>query len=127
MEEVHVAHKILEWAESNQLRIWWGKGQLDGSFFPMLDDRGTTHWLMSVWTYGGLEVQFQMMQTKPPFSFEAKRLELLHRLNTISGVEIPPDGMTRRPPVSLSTLKDKPVLGQFLAIFDWVIQEVRAS
>jgi hypothetical protein len=33
MEETEVARKILEWAESNRLRIWWGKGQKDGSFF----------------------------------------------------------------------------------------------
>jgi hypothetical protein len=93
----------------------------------MLDDRGATHWLISVWTYGRVEVQFQMMQTKPPFSDEAKRLELLHRLNTVPGVKIPPDGITRRPPIPLSVLKDGAVLGQFLAKLDWVIQEVRAS
>jgi hypothetical protein len=127
VEEVEVARKILEWAHTQQLRIWWGKGRKDGSFFPMLDDRGTAYWLMSVWTYGRLEVQFQMMQTKPPFSAEAKRLELLHRLNMIPGVDIPPDGITRRPSLSLSILKDEPVLGQFLGMFEWVIQEVRAS
>jgi hypothetical protein len=127
IEESEVARKILEWTEDNQLRIWWGKGRKDGSFFPMLDDRGTTYWLISVWTYGRLEVQFQMMQTKSPFSAEAKRLELLRRLNTIPGVEIPPDGMTRRPPISLSILKDGEVLSLFLATLDWMIREVRAS
>jgi hypothetical protein len=93
----------------------------------MLDDRGTAYWLISVWTYGRLEVQFQMMQTKPPFSVEAKRLELLHRLNTIPGIEIPPDGISRRPRIPLSVLKDEVVLSQILATLDWVIQEVRAS
>jgi hypothetical protein len=126
-EEAEVAHKILDWAHAAQLRIWWGKGRKDGSFFPMLDERGTTCWLMSVWTYRRLDVQFQMMQMKPPFSLEAKRLELLHRLNTIPGIEIPPEGMTRCPPISLSVLKDEPVLRKFLATLDWVIQEVRAS
>jgi hypothetical protein len=93
----------------------------------MLDDRGTTYWLISVWTSGRLVVQFQMMQTKPPFTAEAKRLELLHRLNTVPGVKIPSDGITRRPRIPLSVLKDEAVLGQFLAALDWVIQEVRAS
>jgi hypothetical protein len=68
-----------------------------------------------------------MMQTKPPFSVEAKRLELLHRLNTIPGIEIPPDGISRRPRIPLSVLKDEVVLSQILATLDWVIQEVRAS
>jgi hypothetical protein len=59
-----------------------------------------------------------MMQTKPPFSVDAKRLELLHRLNTILGVQIPPDGITRRPRLPLSVLKDEVVLSQFLATLD---------
>jgi hypothetical protein len=126
-KETRVARKILEWAETNQLRIWWGKGRKDGSFFPMIEERGTTHWLISIWTYGRLEVQFQMMQTKPPFSTEAKRLELLHRLNSLPGIVIPRDGITRRPTISLSILMNDVVLGQFLAALDWVIQEVRAS
>jgi hypothetical protein len=45
----------------------------------------------------------------------------------IPGVEIPADGMTRRPSISLSVLKDGAVLGQFLEALDWVIQELRAS
>jgi hypothetical protein len=52
---------------------------------------------------------------------------LLQRLNSIAGVEIPPDGITRRAPIPLSVLKEAAVLSQFLATFDWVIQEVRAS
>jgi hypothetical protein len=72
-------------------------------------------------------VQFQMMQTKSPFSAEAKRLELLHRLNPVPGVKIPPDAITRRPPIPLAVLKDGAVLGLFLAALDWVIQEVSAS
>jgi hypothetical protein len=96
-------------------------------FFPMLDDRGTAYWLILAWTSGRLEAQFQMMQTKPPFAAEAKRLELLHRFNTVPGVKIPHDAMTRRPPIPLSVLKDGAVLGQFLAALAWVIQEVRAS
>jgi len=67
-----------------------------------------------------------MMQTKLPFSAEAMRLELLHRLNRISEIEIPADGITQRPSISLSVLQDGAGLSQFLATFDWVIQEVRA-
>src|SRR3990170_5397549 len=31
------ARKILDWAKANKLRIWWGKGSKDGSFYPMVD------------------------------------------------------------------------------------------
>jgi hypothetical protein len=93
----------------------------------MLEDREATHWLISVWTYGRVEVQFQMMQTRGPFATEAKRVELLNHLNAIPGIHLPADAITRRPAVSLATLKDEAVMSRFLATLDWVIQEVRAS
>jgi hypothetical protein len=37
VDEVKVARKILEWSKGKNLRIWWGKGAKDGSFFPIFD------------------------------------------------------------------------------------------
>lgn len=127
VEEARVARAILAWAQGKNLRIWWGKGSQDGSFFPLLDIRGTSYWLISVWTYGRLEMQFQMMKNKPPFDEEAKRLELLRRLNALPGVDIPADAITRRPSIPLTTLQDEVILKQFLDICDWIIGEVTAS
>lgn len=125
--EASIARKILAWAQSRKLRIWWGKGTQDGSFFPMYDYQGKQYWLISVWTYGRLEIQFQMMQTTPPFDAEAKRVKLLQRLNALPGVTIVPTAITRRPPLALSLLQDDTVLQQFLAIGDWIIQEITTS
>jgi len=80
IEESKVARKILEWAKARNLRIWWGKGKKSGSFFPMFDYRGNSFWLISVWTYGTIEIQFQMMKNSSPFDDEAMRLELLQRI-----------------------------------------------
>ncbi len=77
-----------------------------------------------MWTYGRLEVQFQMMQNKPPFDNEAKRLELLRRLNTLPGTSMAADAITRRPRILLTKLQDEAVLKQFLDICDWIIDEV---
>ena len=93
----------------------------------MFDSQGKQYWLFAVWTYGRIEIQFQMMKTTPPFEAEAKRVELLQRLNALPGVIIPPDGITRRPSIRLSVLQDETVLQQFLAICDWIIQEITAS
>jgi len=125
--EATIARKILVWAQTRKLRLWWGQGKQDGSFFPMFDYQGKQYWLIAVWTYGRIEIQFQMMKTTPPFETEAKRAELLQRLNALPGVIIPPDGITRRPSIRLSVLQDETVLQQFLAICDWIIQEITAS
>ena len=80
--------RLLEWAKEHGLRIWWGEGKKDGSFFPMYDNRFGKNFLFSVWTYGTVELQFQHMR-RPPFSEESERKELADRLATIAGVSIP--------------------------------------
>jgi hypothetical protein len=125
-EDADVARTILSWTKKNDLRIWWGRGAKDGSFFPMMDWKGTKNSVISVWTYGRLEVQFQTMKERPPFDSEAKRHELRERLNRIPGVEIPADAITRRPSILLSTLADKAALTQFHEVLDWFVSEVKA-
>ena len=125
--EAEVARAILDWAKKNNLRLWWGKGAKDGSFFPMLDHRGQKQSVISVWTYGRLEVQFQWMKEKPPFDEESKRLELRDRLNKIPGVEIPVDAITLRPRILLSSLTDRTALAQFLTVLEWFVAEVRVT
>jgi len=125
-DEAGVARKILEWAETGPFDIWWGRGKHDGSFFPMLEHKDTRHWLISVWTYGRLEVQFQQMKTEP-FNSECERLELLRRLNEVPGIDLPTSRINKRPSFLLSVLKDEAALRQFLEVLNWFVQEVEAS
>jgi hypothetical protein len=123
--EAAVAKKILEWAKINMPSIWWGQGTRSGGFIPGLDHKGTWHQVIEVWTYGTVEVQFQHMQSRPPFDDETRRLELLRRLNEIPGVALPEDSITRRPGIPLSALQDEPVLEQFLTVLEWVVGEIK--
>jgi len=127
-EAVDAACGILEWARTHKLRIWWGRGAHDGSFFPMIDHGGAQHWLVSVWTYGRLEVQFEMMvKSQGPFEDVSPRMELLRRLNDVPGFSLPSDGIARRPSVQLAALGEKTVRSHFLQVLDWVVEQVRAS
>ena len=126
-QKAAAARRILDWTQERSLRIWWGQGSQDGSFFPMLDHNGATHWLVSVWTYGRVEVQFQMMKKQPPFADLQTRDELRAKLNEIRGVTIPPDGLDRRPSFSLAALCDDHAMQQFLAALDWAVAEIRLS
>jgi hypothetical protein len=125
-DEAEAAKKILGWSKARDLRIWWGRGKQDGSFFPLVEHRGVTHWLVSVWAYGRVEVQFQHMG-KPPFGERSKRLELLRRLNEIEGIDLSADKITKRPSIPLQLLTNGAVVEQFFATWDWVIQEIRTS
>jgi hypothetical protein len=126
-QDAEVARTILSWAKKNALRISWGKGARDGSYFPILDWRGNKHSLISVFTYGRLEIQFQGMKEQPPFDSETKRQELRERLNRVPGVDIPADSISLRPRILLSTLTDKAALSQFLEILDWILQAVKGG
>ncbi len=124
---VRVAQSILEWAESRGLRPWWGHGLKQGSFFPVIDCGPIAHSTVAVWTYGSVEVQFQTLKARPPFDDEAKRLELLHRLNDIPGVSIPETEIGHRPSFPLSALVEEQTQAQFLAVLNWVLDEIRSS
>ncbi len=127
-DDVRVARRIFEWAQANDLRIWWGKGQQYGSFFPMLDHSGTTHWVgISVWTYGRAQTQFGAMKSRPPFDDEGRRMELLRRLNEIPGVALPDESVNLYPGILLSTFQDEGALKQLLSVLDWIVAEVRSS
>ncbi|MCP4536171.1 MAG: hypothetical protein GY832_03405 [Chloroflexi bacterium] len=123
---VTIARAILDWARSNVTRIWWGEGMRSGSFVPTLNYNERDHQLCAVWTNGAVEIYFYWFQYKPPFDSEEKRRELLARLNAIPGVSLPDDAIARRPGIPLSTLADESALQQFLHVFDWVVQEIKA-
>ncbi|MEA3350785.1 MAG: hypothetical protein U9Q82_09210 [Chloroflexota bacterium] len=122
-----VAQKILAWAKANTSWVWWGEGRRSGSFFPMYDHGETSHTLFAVWTYGKIAVQFQRHQHNSPFDDEAKRIELLSKLNTIEGIMIPEDGIDRRPSFELTALKEDHKLEKFFRIFEWFIDEVEKA
>ncbi len=119
------ARKLLDWAKSSLNRIWWGKGAIDGSFFPMLDYNDASHSTFALWTYGRVEIQFQWMKERTPFDDESLRLKLLGLLNDIPGVDISRDSITKRPGIPLSALADEESLTKFTDAFDWVIDEMK--
>ncbi|HJQ26875.1 MAG TPA: hypothetical protein VKA60_23370 [Blastocatellia bacterium] len=127
--EADIARKILAWAKSSLPDIWWGEGKRSGSFIPGLMHKGVWRQVIGVWTYGLVEIQFQYMRANPPFDDDAKRLELLRRINQLPGIDPSwtDDTINRRPSIAMAVFKDEVVLDQFFDILDWVVQEVKAS
>jgi hypothetical protein len=123
--DAEVAQEILDWAKINMPDIFWGKGKVNGSFIPGLNQKGTWHQVIRVSTNGYVEFSFQYMQPNPPFDDPAKRLELLHRLNKIQGIDLSEDTIDRRPSVPISLFHGEKRLEELLRILDWTIQEIR--
>jgi hypothetical protein len=124
---VDAARRILNWAQDqkNIARVWWGAGSRTGSFVPVVSQNGYDHALFAVYTYGRIEIYFYWYQYKPVFDSEAKRIELLNRLNAIPGVKIPADAIARRPSIPLTIFNNPQALQDLLKIFDWFIRKSR--
>ncbi|MDP8924630.1 MAG: hypothetical protein M3O34_17380 [Chloroflexota bacterium] len=126
-EAADAGRRILQWVTERGLRLWWGRGRDQGSFYPVVDHGGTGHYTVSVWTYGRVQVEFGNMKKQAPFSGAARREELRDRLHRIHGVGIPPDGIERWPSFPLAALTDDAAMQQFLDTLDWCAEQIRAT
>ncbi|MDQ1262127.1 MAG: hypothetical protein QG575_1308 [Euryarchaeota archaeon] len=128
-EEINAANEIMNWAMNGDkgLSIRWGTGRINGTFSPVLDYNGSKYYIITLWTNGSIAIEFMDLKKRPPFKEESNRMELLARLNKISGINISGDRIGGEPSIYLHTLKDKNSLDQFLEVFDWVVSEIKSS
>ena len=124
-EEVDVARRLLGWATGHGLRIWWGRGRLNGSFFPMLDHPEGNYFTFSVWTNGKVEIQFQWMYDKPGNHGDGSPEVLRSNLNRVPGVAIPERSTRGKPGIALNVLTDPDALDAFIGSFDLYLRAVR--
>ncbi|MDQ3830656.1 MAG: hypothetical protein M3361_15405 [Candidatus Tectomicrobia bacterium] len=122
---VEAARRILEWARGHVTQIKGRKGRDVWAFVPTVRHDDSDYQLFAVGSNATVVLLFQYYQRKPPFEEEAKRREVLRRLNAIDGVSIPPDAITRRPAIPLAVVAEAERLTEFLGVFEWFIHEVQ--
>jgi hypothetical protein len=121
------ASKLLDWARERGLRISRGAAPTQGWVFPMLDHKGSHNWVFSAVTTGRIGIEFGSMRSTDAFRDDAKRLELLGRLNAIGGIQITEDRISKFPRFRIAVLEDDAALQQFLSVMDWVVEEIRRT
>jgi hypothetical protein len=122
-----VAIKIIEWIKSRRLGPAYGKGGVNGSFFPKINSKIKKFRPFTVYSEGRMEIWFAFIKQLQPFDNEQKLLELLFRLNQISGVNLEKESINCYPGIRLSVFIEDHAINQFFAIFDWVIQEIKSA
>ena len=131
--EESAARDILRWAQSSGLRIQWAGGKERGAFYLMVDHAAGSDWTVSVWTGGGVEIQFNKLVSRSrqvsghPFETDAQRMVLLEKLNELPGVALKSAQVSVRPWFDLAVLVDPVVRRQFYNILDWVVAELRTQ
>lgn len=93
----------------------------------MLVTDGVKHNPLCVYTSGLVDVQFGYLVYSEPFSALTKRQELQRQLNLIPGIAIPDDRVEGFPSIELRTLADVQTRNAFLAVLEWVIDEIQAT
>ena len=118
------AQEIMTWAAQRMPETWWGEGRIEGSYFPGVQVGETWHSLVSLWTYGKLEFQFERMRARPVFEDQERRLLLLRKMNEEVGLNIPEEKVDVRPSVPLALFDDQEKLKALLCVFDWYGDEL---
>ncbi len=122
---VVVARKLLDWAKTSKLPLWWGKGRTKGSFFPEFHLNGTNHMFFSVWTTGHIEILFQHF--RPPFDEPEKKEAIYSKLMEIEGLYLPSDYQGKRPSSDLLALVDADNYRKFIDVFESMIKTIKES
>ena len=123
--EVANAHAIQAWANSQGLRVVWGRGTRVGSMSPKLDVDGVAHTTMNLWSDGGVTLCFGAM--KRPFDSEELRRNLLERLNTITTFGLADEDIDKWPSRKLAALSGEGDLEKFFGAWGWYIHTLRSQ
>jgi hypothetical protein len=121
-----VARRIFDWSDKRGHDEWFGLGQHDGSFVPLLRENHDRY-AFTLWSSGQIQVKFEVLAHRPPFEKVEMRQALQEKLNAIPGVSIAHDRLTKNPSVPLAALTSAADLQSFLDAMDWVFEEFRTA
>jgi hypothetical protein len=125
--DVDVMRDLLAWARQRSLRIAWGHGATEGTFFPCLDIGGHAYWPYRLRSTGVIEFQFYWMLRRPPFENEDVRDEFRRRLNAIDGVEFAPGTISKQPSFKVALIRDAEQRRRFDAAMEWFFETARGA
>lgn len=121
-----LAEDLLTWVRPFAKRIWWGKGNQNGSLVPVFGESdGPDYFPLYLWTNGTVELAFQYIRNHPSFASERARRDLLARVKTIPGFDLPPDSINRRPNIPFSVLLNQESLARFKDVLMFIFDQLR--
>jgi hypothetical protein len=123
--EAAAARRILDWCADRGMNLKWGTGPERGSCSPKLTRGGATYNLMSLWTDGGIQIQFGSMRN-PPFDSLEWRRQFADRLATVDeAIEFTDDQLLGRWPIlRMHRLVEGRGVERFLEAWDWYLEQI---
>lgn len=130
-EAVTVFRQIDAWVqEQSKLSKLFGRGKLDGSmqithkYGPDAStyEAGDTV-IVTLWTYGTVEIEFQYMANRPALKAVDRREALRAQLMNNSTLEIPLDKISKRPNIQWSEFTETKNLNALFASITWILEK----
>lgn len=120
--ESRIARSLLDWAKGHKLRIAWGRGAKEGSFYMQYDLGRFGQYTISVRTgLSAAYVQFQFGAMTAPFDNPTVMAELKRRIQDAVGHAMPEEA--KYPSLRLVELELGERLPRFLQVLDWVLAQ----
>ncbi len=116
-----VARRLKDWAEKVGAVASWGKGKVTGSYSPVFAVEDGLVKLVTVYTYGSMEILFESLQRRGPFQSKDLRRDMLARLSEIPGSTFKDVEVTQRPPLALRLLEDSAAFDRLTDTLTWAL------
>jgi hypothetical protein len=118
--ETAVARALYDWAGERGWKQVFGTGS-SASWIPVLETDGRKYAPIAL-RDGRIRFRFgtRHLASRPPFDNPQQRLQMLEKINTISGVELKTDEIDKYPSVPLAQIADDPTaLEKLETTLDW--------
>lgn len=124
-DTVHGVLELLEGWRRLGGAVSFGK-EAETSCSLMSSPNGTS-WPLTIYpTHRSVEVVFQYLKDRRPFTSVEKRFELLRRLNNITGVDLEPERIEKRPSFPIGVLAYEERRQELLEVLEWYLREVQS-
>jgi hypothetical protein len=137
---VDTRKQLFDWCRSNMSRVVIVGRMGRKCYVPWLDTDQYRHSLLEITEnreacsrFGEsyqetVRLRFAHMAAQPPFADVKKRRELIERLRSVPGIEVPPDALRAREyEFPLKRLDADATIGPFLGVLDWAIAEMKEA
>lgn len=121
------ARDLHDWAKEFCTYVWFGEGEVTGTFTPILKVDGIKYHLFVVRTDGNIMIRFINMRDKGPFGNRHILDEFRRRLSQISGVHFPEEDLDGKPRFDLKLLEAPPSLERFKEAILWAVNTARQA
>lgn len=120
---IAVVHRIVAWSEANKLVLRWSSRGGVPIFVPAIEAGDSEVYFIEVTAKGRVDLLLSTLAETEQFHSDDMRLEILRRLNLITGLSMPEFTIGKKPNFSLAAIANDAAFEQFTSTFDWVKEQ----